>query len=54
MMLSDLASGAALWRYDTGAPILASPSVAAGWLVVGTVDGQLFGFAAAPPKDGPQ
>ncbi|NIM61821.1 MAG: PQQ-binding-like beta-propeller repeat protein, partial [Acidobacteria bacterium] len=32
------------WRFDTGSGVMATPAVADGRLVIGTVDGQLYCF----------
>ena len=48
----DLASGAAGWSYDTGAPLVASPSIAGQRLVIGNVDGQLFCFGEGAARAG--
>jgi outer membrane protein assembly factor BamB len=37
-------SGKERWRFDAGAAIVASPAVAAGRLVIGTVDGNVYCF----------
>ena len=39
-----LASGAEVWRFETGAAIAASPAIAAGRLVIGATDGVLYCF----------
>ena len=40
----ELKSGTEVWRFETGAPITASPAVAAGRLVIGATDGVLYCF----------
>ena len=45
----SLANGAKLEEFDAGAPITASPALAAGRLVVGTQDGQILAFGAMGP-----
>jgi outer membrane protein assembly factor BamB len=42
----DLATGRAVWRFDVGAGIEASPAIAAGRLVIGASDGSLYCFGA--------
>jgi outer membrane protein assembly factor BamB len=42
----DIRSGKELWRFDAGGPIIASPAVAAGRLVIGTTRGELYCFGA--------
>ena len=39
-----LASGAEVWRFETGAAIAASPAIAADHLVIGATDGVLYCF----------
>ena len=43
-VLLDLATGRSLQEFDAGAPISASPAIAAGHLVVGTQDGRIYCF----------
>ena len=43
----DLATGEAIWSFDAGESILASPAVAGGRLVIGTIEGRLFSFGKA-------
>ena len=45
-----LSSGEIVWKFDTGSPILASPSIAGGKLVIGTEDGILYCFGENQPK----
>ena len=42
----DLETGKQAWRFEAGAPVEASPAVAAGRLVIGTMDGTLYCFGA--------
>jgi len=44
----DLKTGRQLWTFEGGGSILASPAVAAGRLVIGTDDGNLYCFGARP------
>ena len=49
----DLKSGKEVWRFNAGAAVLASPAVAAGRLVIGAEDGNLYCFGAnrrCPPR----
>jgi len=41
----NIASGEVVWQFDTGSSIVASPSVGAGKLVIGSEDGALYCFA---------
>jgi Ca-activated chloride channel family protein len=43
----DIDSGASLWAYDVGEPIAYQPSVARGWVYVGTATGKVVAFQAA-------
>ena len=43
-------SGEVAWQFDTGSSIAASPSIARGRLLVGTLDGQLYCFGAGKPE----
>ena len=40
----DLATGEPVWLYETGSSITASPGIAGNRLVIGTLDGVLYGF----------
>jgi eukaryotic-like serine/threonine-protein kinase len=40
----DLKTGKQAWQYEAGSPITASPAVADGAVVVGTVDGTIICF----------
>jgi outer membrane protein assembly factor BamB len=40
----DLATGRKAWEFTAGAPLLASPAVAGGVLVIGSEDGTLYCF----------
>ncbi len=40
----NLDDGSLVWKFETGEGMAASPAVAAGYLVIGTVDGTLFAF----------
>jgi outer membrane protein assembly factor BamB len=42
----DAQSGKKLSEFDAGAGLVASPAVAAGHLVIGSVDGRLYAFGA--------
>ena len=42
----DVATGKAVWTFDAGAGIEASPAIAAGRLVIGASDGSLYCFGA--------
>jgi outer membrane protein assembly factor BamB len=50
----DLDTGKERWRFETGSSITASPAVADGCLVIGTLDGEVycFGAATAPKNTG--
>jgi outer membrane protein assembly factor BamB len=41
-----LADGARVWTFDAGAPVSASPAIAAGAVVVGAEDGTVYAFDA--------
>jgi outer membrane protein assembly factor BamB len=41
-----LKTGKSVWSFEAGAPVDASPAVAAGRLVIGTADGTLYCFGA--------
>ena len=40
----DLDTGEKLWEFDTAAPLVASPAIAEGRLVIGSEDGVLYCF----------
>jgi len=40
----DLETGQPSWKFETGSSITASPSIADGRLVIGTLDGELYCF----------
>ena len=40
----DLETGEKLWEFDTAAPLVASPAIAEGRLVIGSEDGVLYCF----------
>ena len=42
----NLADGAKDWSYAIGTPIIASPAIADGMLVIGAEDGRVYGFEA--------
>ena len=48
-LVLDLASGRKLWDFEAGAPLTASPAIAAGRVVIGSQDGRLYCFGAAGP-----
>ena len=43
----DLATGEPAWSFDAGESILASPAIAGGRLVIGTIEGRLYSFGKA-------
>jgi outer membrane protein assembly factor BamB len=45
----DLGSGRKLWDFEAGAPLTASPAIAAGRVVIGSQDGRLYCFGARAP-----
>jgi outer membrane protein assembly factor BamB len=40
----DLGTGKKLWDFEAGAPLSASPAIAAGRIVIGAQDGRLYCF----------
>ena len=38
----DLATGAKVWEFESGAGFTASPAVGAGRIVIGDVDGRIY------------
>jgi len=40
-----LSDGKERWKYETGAPVSASPAIASGVLVIGNEDGLIFCFS---------
>jgi outer membrane protein assembly factor BamB len=45
----DVASGKEVWKFEGGGSFTASPAVAAGRLVIGTDDGNLYCFGQPKP-----
>jgi outer membrane protein assembly factor BamB len=50
-MLS-LADGKQIWSYEIGQPIVSSPAVAQGVVVIGCDDGTVYAFGARAPARG--
>ena len=48
----DLAGGKKLWDFDAGAPLSASPAIAAGRVVIGSQDGRLYCFGQSATAQG--
>ena len=46
----NLEDGSLVWSFENGEAMSASPAVAAGHLVIGTLDGTLFAFGPDPGK----
>jgi len=40
----DLATGRKIWAFEAGAPLTASPAIAAGRVVIGSQDGRVYCF----------
>jgi outer membrane protein assembly factor BamB len=40
----DLATGAKVWEFEAGAAITASPAIAGGRIIIGDVDGRVYGI----------
>ena len=48
LRMLSLEDGEELWTYDIGKPILCSPAVVDGMILIGANDGRLYAFGPPP------
>jgi outer membrane protein assembly factor BamB len=47
LYMVGLADGREIWSYEIGAPVMSSPAISGGMVIVGANDGHVYAFTGA-------